>query len=127
MAVTVHELAAKWRREAAEYPVATDARAHAAAVAVRLCADELLDALRAALAPAPTCGTWQPIETAPQDGTAIMCGWFSDDQHAALPEPVRFVDGHWFQAGCWDDRDADQVIPPTHWMPLPDPPTEPTR
>ena len=38
-------LSAKWRREAGEYPVATEERAHAAAVAVRLCADELDAAL----------------------------------------------------------------------------------
>jgi len=60
---------------------------------------------------------WQPIETAPKDGTEILI----------------FVDGHrevsHFEAGetgwPWVDysgTSAWRIDLPTHWMPLPAPP-----
>jgi hypothetical protein len=63
---------------------------------------------------------WQPIETAPKDGT-----------HVVLLVPgcrsVAVV-GHWFDfgqvvhgvTGFWE-ASATQIAP-THWMPLPEPP-----
>ena len=55
--------------------------------------------------------TWQPIETAPTDGTDVL---------------VTSTDGAWVligycRGGSWmygEERD----ISPTHWMPLPEPP-----
>ncbi|WP_424441089.1 DUF551 domain-containing protein [Parvibaculum sp.] len=61
---------------------------------------------------------WQPIETAPKDGTKILltgphdangrymevCGYWKDRF------PVTWMDGHG---------------EPTHWMPLPAPPEKP--
>lgn len=58
---------------------------------------------------------WQPMESAPKDGSdilvcsddkAIVCAWWSDDF------------GEWRTYGVG----GNQWIEPTHWMPLPDPP-----
>lgn len=70
---------------------------------------------------------WQPIETAPKDGTPVDV-WvvgYSD-------EPMRitnasFGNGHWW---FYDDHDAHQIdgnagcLPSevTHWLPIPEPP-----
>jgi hypothetical protein len=64
---------------------------------------------------------WQDIETAPKDGTDVLLGWFE------LPGmKIRRV-------GFWHDRENawvedhgvlhNQDSPPTHWMPLPAPPS----
>ena len=61
--------------------------------------------------------TWQPIETAPKDGTAALI--FSKDD-AFGPVIV----------GWWENDDEawwgphSYIVRPTHWMPLPDPPKE---
>lgn len=57
--------------------------------------------------PETACG-WQPIATAPKDGENVLlwCGG---------PEPV---------IGFWNRRDGWGDDFPTHWMPLPAPPTE---
>jgi hypothetical protein len=76
---------------------------------------------------------WQPIETAPKDGTpfltfstyaaddpregalglkstpVLVMGWMAGDP---LPYPVD-EHGDWHDFHCFD---------PTHWMPLPEPP-----
>jgi hypothetical protein len=108
----------------------TDLRTAAAAFEADLseyCDGPLRDALRAALAQSehnkkvddwgatlpPQSDGWQPIETAPKDGTPILCG-FPDNFHA--------------QHGHFDDNTGKwgQLISfyyqPTHWMPLPAPP-----
>jgi hypothetical protein len=61
---------------------------------------------------------WQPIETAPKDyctalvadSETVWLAWYSDH------------DGDWHDA-TQDDSNHDEVYP-THWMPLPDPPSE---
>lgn len=80
---------------------------------------------------------WKPIETAPRDGTTILLcdfleedielrgpffGWWVGDDDA----PWNFV---W--VGDHNGRACLQAIgyflaedPPTHWMPLPEPPKE---
>jgi hypothetical protein len=72
---------------------------------------------------------WQPIETAPKDGTAVLvypATWgskpasiakWNEDKYAKNPRPF------------WErDDDLGKVSisrgkPPTHWMPLPAPPS----
>jgi hypothetical protein len=80
--------------------------------------------------------TWQPISTNPKDGSAFR---------AYAPELVDVdfnpggsveacFDGERFVGAVWDGCfDAWNTVPitPTHWMPLPDPPsagpTSPTQ
>lgn len=65
---------------------------------------------------------WQKIETAPKDGTDILLyvGLICDDYGVA----------HWNEKEqCWDMSNPDysdirEFGRPTHWMPLPDKPTE---
>lgn len=64
---------------------------------------------------------WQPIETAPKDGTWVMLG-----RAGRMPEVGSWENGSpwldgWF---CGGER-SDSYGPdfdPTHWMPLPEPP-----
>lgn len=56
---------------------------------------------------------WQPIETAPKDGTRIIVIPYGD---------IFDLSVSWFIEG--DDRWANWhwIEAPTHWMPLPKPP-----
>lgn len=56
---------------------------------------------------------WEPIETAPKDGTTILA-WDT------LEHELMF-----WHNGAWRNNDLDEVpVQPTHWVPggLPDPP-----
>lgn len=57
---------------------------------------------------------WRPIETAPKDGTDVLVLW---DRGGTMQ-----VASCW--EGTWTDANDDELIvsPPTHWMPLPEPP-----
>ena len=59
---------------------------------------------------------WQPIETAPRDGTRILA---SDGQSVEVIFNAH-GDG-WFNQSS--EISMWRVFPPTHWMPLPEPPT----
>lgn len=71
---------------------------------------------------------WQPIETAPKDGTWIL-GVRQYKQQSGkpdvwtIPTSLLWHDGRWCQ-GCDCDWDFKQEVKPTHWMPLPQPPVE---
>lgn len=66
---------------------------------------------------------WQPIETAPKDGTWVLVasyrgahlGWMSNARWRQ-PNP-----GGRPRLSCWFDG-TDYMVPPTHWQPLPEPP-----
>ncbi len=72
---------------------------------------------------------WQPIETAPKDGTTILLyrpsaaawakvtvGKYKDDNFAKKAKPYWEI---WFKiGGVRESREWN----PTHWMPLPVPP-----
>lgn len=57
---------------------------------------------------------WQPIETAPKDGTGIL-GWpivgrYNED----MPAPIAWDDEQWRMIAA-----EGETAEPTHWMPLP--------
>jgi hypothetical protein len=65
---------------------------------------------------------WQPIETAPKDGTAILI-WpaqssFTGDD--TISYVVRWHD--WKEAWIEASGEEYDTFYPTHWMPLPPPP-----
>lgn len=61
---------------------------------------------------------WQPIETAPKDGTEILI--FCEDDHWAI-DIVKWEqfgnDFYWARARCVDGLHINEKA--THWMPLP--------
>lgn len=69
---------------------------------------------------------WQPIDTAPKDGTEVLLSYGKDcfsGYWEAQPN-------HWHEIG-WQEEDARQGAyihrhpqRPTHWRPLPTPPKE---
>lgn len=84
----------------------------------------------------PTCGQtdhgWRSIETAPKDGTAILI-WqpdksrFDDKPRSGVQDDNRYAIGYWrceesSSKGSWGNRNSAEVHP-THWMPLPPPPS----
>lgn len=76
--------------------------------------------------------TWQPIETAPRDGTKILvcrrfpfdC-WHYDVAKWAIKR--EHISGWAKKVGEYSERYDENwewfEIRPTHWMPLPEPPT----
>lgn len=66
---------------------------------------------------------WQPIETAPKDGSHVLA-WRSGWDRPAWVRWVwnpRVGREFWNDADEWDAYELESE-PPTHWMPLPDPP-----
>lgn len=69
---------------------------------------------------------WQPIATAPKDGTWLLLF----EQHSFIGARI----GHWANEipgdeydpkpipAHWEDDGEGFTIQPTHWMPLPSPP-----
>ena len=73
---------------------------------------------------------WQPIETAPKDGTNIL-GYNGEDVTEMIWDDWPDDSGHmgWcrsqFISGGMLDEAHFRVEPePTHWMPMPEPPKE---
>lgn len=74
---------------------------------------------RAALA-APKAEAWRPIETAPEGVWILVRGATSRTNADVLV--VRRFAGEWWESA---DDGYGAHIEPTHWMPLPAPPTSP--
>lgn len=76
----------------------------------------------------PEFGKWQLIETAPKDGSRILCwapGW--EPTFLMWKENNRFDPPRQYFGDCVEYDDyalAEQDGGPTHWMPIPDPPNE---
>jgi len=70
---------------------------------------------------------WQPIETAPKDGTKILCSCRGAVFIASWRVPRPQKDGYRANGGrpWWTSYNERKLSPvPTHWKPLPDPPKE---
>jgi len=78
---------------------------------------------------------WQPIETAPRDGRAVILCWAIDadggpiDWTENMQTAGVFVQvASWSESALWwalytdDSMDIVMHFDPTHWMPLPLPP-----
>jgi hypothetical protein len=66
---------------------------------------------------------WQPIETAPRDGTYILLGWFLEGGGGGHPEVAFWHSTK--QLWCSSRLlNAEGYYSPTHWQPLPEPPKE---
>jgi len=68
---------------------------------------------------------WQPIETAPRDGTGVLL--FDNEIHEGFWDELDYdefrgapITGWSYGALSWID---DTNFSPTHWMPLPKPPS----
>jgi hypothetical protein len=79
---------------------------------------------------------WRPIESAPKDGRFVLLHVPNDQLESGAvtvgayykpeerAEDGKFLKGHW---DGWLGMDADVLsswCEPTHWMPLPEPPTD---
>ena len=84
------------------------------------------------LAQSSPLSAWQPISSAPKDGTRIMVYACAHNRHW-------FGSGYYFKGVPGDgegwiahsfytapENDSSGSFQPTHWMPLPAPPQEPT-
>lgn len=65
---------------------------------------------------------WQPIETAPKTGVVVILG----HPGSASETAAWYGDGNvpgWYSEDSWKSQFNSWVaFPPTHWMPLPEPP-----
>jgi len=64
---------------------------------------------------------WQPIETAPKDGTYVLVYGYRSHVDGSVMHVVRWTKGDGWAA----DGDDLGEQKPTHWMPLPPPPKQP--
>ena len=89
------------------------------------CLAECVPADLRASTPSPEGQTWQPIETAPKDGSEVLV-IYDADSHEVGPAYFSRADGGQ-DAWMWADLSLDDencfVGNPTYWMPLPSPPT----
>lgn len=75
---------------------------------------------------------WQPIETAPKDGTWVLVyGEGTDDEEVsrkvAVAQYTNYLNGgtydeSWWQFAWYDGGYYGRFYNPTHWMPLPEAP-----
>ena len=89
---------------------------------------EIADAVLALLAAPPTAQAegWRPIETAPKDGALIVLGarngvWLG--KYVPVYQSGYRPENPWSSMLLNHDHMAERYTRPTHWMPLPPPPT----
>src|SRR3546814_3795236 len=59
---------------------------------------------------------WQPIETAPEDGTEVLVYTSGGNVMTAYISDSPYWRGEWMN---WEARSDGMSVTPTHWMPLP--------
>lgn len=68
---------------------------------------------------------WEPIITAPKDGSAVLGYFPSRRGYLARQDVVPIL---WTEWGCgnWQSSTSGHQMSdsPTHWMPIPEPPNE---
>ena len=72
---------------------------------------------------------WQPIETAPKDGTSVLVGWegkskmmiahWDKDTYEGKRRPTK---PYWWSWDASLTATISRANPPTHWMKLPSSP-----
>lgn len=67
---------------------------------------------------------WKPIETAPRDGTKVLLGRFSKGCEHDGRIRVDWWRTHMKAGYTGFGHFNPEYWPPTHWMPLPEPPHE---
>ena len=72
---------------------------------------------------------WQPISTAPKDGTFVKIKWYNPASGMVCAGIARWTDRYWPLANkmvedWWLEEDRLPFGQPTHWMPKP-PPKDP--
>ena len=95
--------------------------------ATRIAAEEKADAILALIREE----AWQPIETAPKDGTEFQA-WLVDQNDEPICWEPRCRFDHHGNFQVWERVDFDLAdwdtqfwFRPTHWMPQPEPPRSP--
>lgn len=68
---------------------------------------------------------WRPIETAPKDELTNFLVYWENDLNAKVIVQVSWFEGYLYpdHLGCAIDYDS-RITGATHWMPLPNPPTQ---
>lgn len=68
---------------------------------------------------------WQPIETAPRDGTPILMFLATPSRQAVgfgQAPLVQIIIGDMWGSGSYVTGPTGETVLVTHWMPLPEPP-----
>lgn len=65
---------------------------------------------------------WQPIETAPKDGTRVLIASGTDVVLAFFDNNAGMWCENEYDNLWWGPTDTARYDGPTHWMPLPAPP-----
>jgi hypothetical protein len=73
-------------------------------------------------------GAWRSIDSAPKDGTSVLLACNYDRLGKQRITLAWYERGMWAEGMYWDDDADDWSVAqcefrPTHWMPLPEPPS----
>ena len=72
-------------------------------------------------------GTWYPIDSAPRDGTPVVLFWPFVTQDGIVHSGYFYKPASDVAAFWYSDLVNLGATPPTHWMPLPPPPSNGER
>ena len=70
--------------------------------------------------PRPESSGWQPIETAPKDGTSVLLATRSHSDGVVIASVCETLHTWWDHAG-------EEIVDASAWMPLPESPTQNTE